>query len=509
MTLSAADKSRIPQAAQDRYSTVAIALHWTIAALLALQVFLGFHLQDLDGQPRVILLLLHKSFGIVVLLLTLVRLGWRITNKPPEPDSSLTKIERVASHWVHLGFYALLLALPLTGWAMSSMEQSGGLQLFGVIPWPGVPLLNFLPGLVQDFLADLLGDIHQDLVWVALVLIALHVGGALKHHFISRDPTVARMVPGAKPGRIADPRLIGVVVLLAVLAGAVYLPELPEAKVRPKPTNLAKADIYLDIVGPELNRRCASCHSDGESRGGFSVSSFEAVMRGGRSGSSVTPGDVTKSDLYRRILPSAGKDFMPKGDRPPLTPEQAEAIKVWISAGAPASRLVGDMHLSGDQLAALQTAMGTDGEDSGGPARAQEVLPVVAKADPALVTEIQTLGFVVRPLNKQSNLLDINYTGIGVATPQALADLAKLAPQARTLSLLNAGVGDGEVKTIAAFPNLVRLRLEGDPVTDASAPLFASMKNLRQLSLVKTKVTDAGLATLAAAPALVIGVCQT
>ena len=187
-----------PAAKQTRYSSVAIILHWTIAAALALQIVLGWRIGDVEGVTRTAVLQLHKTIGVTILVLTVVRMIWRMTKKPPAMDSSLTPIERFASHWVHMGFYAALMALPLTGWAMVSAQRVGAMKLLGGLRWPDFPIVTALPGDLQDTLADLLDKSHSALVWVMLGLIALHVAGALKHHYISKDPTVSRMAPVAR-----------------------------------------------------------------------------------------------------------------------------------------------------------------------------------------------------------------------------------------------------------------------------------------------------------------------
>ena len=482
---------------------MAIALHWTIAATIALQLFLGWHMQDLDGLPRSTLLQLHRSIGIAILLLTAGRLYWRYKNPPPAPESSLTPLELKLSHWVHMGFYGALFALPLTGWAMASMEQAGGMSLFGLIPWPSFPIVGWLPGDWQDNLADLSDQTHSALVWVMLVLMFLHIAGALKHHFISRDPTVARMLPGVRPGALADSRLMAVAAVVAVVAALVYFFPLREAVQRPKPANLASADLYLDVVQPAMVQRCGACHSDDQSRGGLSISSYDTTMRGGREGKVVTAGNAAKSDLYVRVtLPAADKRYMPKGEHPSLTPSQVAAMKTWIEAGAPRTVSVGSLNLPSERLALVQQAMGRGDASDANAGAAVEVLPVVAKADPAVISALEAARFVVRPVDKQSNLLDVNYTGRGAITAEDRANLSKISQQARTLSIRYGGLSDADAKTLSAFPNLIRLRIEGSPITDASAPAFAAMKNLRQLGLVKTKLTDAGLNALATAPKL-------
>ena len=492
-------KAGVDVVQRDRYSVVAIAFHWAIAACIAIQLFLGWRMGDIEGLGRSTLVRLHESVGIGVLVLTAGRLLWRWGNPPPPPHSSLTPFEHKVSHWVHMGFYFALFALPLTGWAMVSMEQAGGLQLFGAIPWPSFPLLNLLPNAAQDTLADGSDTVHGWLVYLMLALLALHVAGALKHHFISRDPTIPRMVPGSKPGQF-DSRLTAIVATIAVVAGAVYLSPLPKAVPRPKPTNLAKADIYLDVVDNMMQRRCSNCHSDDQSRGGLSVSSYDSIMRGGREGPVVVPGNPAKSDLYHRVIvPNTDPNYMPKGDRPPLTADQISALALWIQIGAPRSGAIGSLHLKDDQLALLSHVLNLDADNANtGPVGFDENanLPKVDRADPAIIRTMEQQGFILRPVDKDSNLLDVDFTVKRDLNDGDMANLTKVAPQILRLNLHRSGLTDAELKTVAAFPNIRRLRLDYTAITDAGMQPIYGMKNLANLSLTNTKVTDAGVAGL-------------
>jgi cytochrome b561 len=490
----------------DRYSAVAIAFHWAIAAGIVLQLALGWHMGDLDGLPRSILLQIHKSVGISILVLTVGRMVWRAMNPPPPHGSGLSKIERVASHAVHMGFYGLLLLLPLTGWAMVSLERTGGMKIFGAIPWPRFPFAGLLPGDLQESLANVSGQAHALLVWVMLGLLGLHVAGALKHHFVSRDQTVARMVPGAKPGSFTDRRLLAIPAVVVVVAAAIYLPQLPQAAERPKPKDLASTDIYRDVVGPSLDRRCGFCHSDDQSRGGLSLTSYDGVMQGGRSGRAVIPGEPGKSDLFRRItLPSDHKDYMPKDGKPPLSKSEVAAIGWWISQGAPKSARVSALKLTPEASAALKSILGggdaaEEGDDAG--PVLQVALPTVPAADKALIDKVVADGFIVRKMSAGSNLMAADYVSVKPVTEAAMADLARLGPQILQLNLRHAGVTDAMVKTVAALPNLRNLRLEGNAITDAAARDIAGVKTLTYLNLVNTKITDAGFQQVAGLPHL-------
>jgi cytochrome b561/polyisoprenoid-binding protein YceI len=169
-----------------RYGTGAIVLHWLLALALALQIALGFampHHGPYSFEP----MQLHKSVGVAILLLTLVRLGWRLAHRPPEAaESGWTA---VAARIVHWAFYAVLVLGPISGWIIvSTARLDVPTVLFGVLPWPHLPLPAGLNGPMEE--------IHEMLAWIALALFVLHVAGALRHQFLLRDPVIRRMAPG-------------------------------------------------------------------------------------------------------------------------------------------------------------------------------------------------------------------------------------------------------------------------------------------------------------------------
>ncbi len=133
----------------------------------------------------------------------------------------------------------------------------------------------------------------------------------------------------------------------------------PEDMPRPKVTDIAKADIYLDIVAPALRDRCSSCHNDDKKRGDLSLVHHDTLMKGGETGPVIMARDPGKSDLYRRItLPRDHVDYMPKNNKAPLDPAQVAAIRWWISIGAPAQGVVGKLAPPADVQANLRMAAG-------------------------------------------------------------------------------------------------------------------------------------------------------
>jgi cytochrome b561 len=491
-----------PTVASPSYSAVAIALHWATAAAIVVQILLGWRLDDVDGELHAAIIALHISVGLTVLLLSVARLMWRLKHAPP-PEVDVTRLESRLSRLVHGGFYLALLSLPLTGWMMSSAARSGGFTLFGLIPWPRFPLLSYLPPAAQDKLADILDTGHSALAWVLVGLLVLHVAGALKHHFISGDRVVPRMVPGARPGALLESRLLAIVAAVLVLSWAAYAVHAPRKVLRPRPASLAAADIFLDVVQPALERRCASCHSEDRSRGGLSVASYKSILRGGRTGPGVVPRVPPKSEIFKRVtLPANHEKYMPKDGKTALTPAQVDAIKWWISIGAPATAKVAALTPPSAVAASIAKVLHLSGSDSDSGGGALDVLAKVPPGDPAAIAALQQSGFTVRLSAKDSNLLDVNLYAVRSVTDTDINALAKLKDQLRSLILRNAAVQDAALGTLGQMPHLTLLNLPGNPITDAGVAKLSGLKNLWALDLYGTQVTDAVLPTLSELPRL-------
>ena len=199
------------------YSGVAIVLHWLIAALLVFEVALGLNMEDARGSAKFAVFQLHKSVGITILLLVLLRIVWRFHRRPP--PLTATGWERALAQVVHGSFYALLLALPISGWiVVSASKIAVPTLLYGTIPWPHLPGFAAMAAATKGVWYEAGKFVHANLVNLAYLLVALHVAGALKHHFFDRDGELARMVPGTRAGSWNDPRLL--LIAVAALAAA-------------------------------------------------------------------------------------------------------------------------------------------------------------------------------------------------------------------------------------------------------------------------------------------------
>lgn len=171
---------------RNRYSIVSLILHWLIAALVLTQVLLITAHEAGDAQR--IFINLHKSVGISILLLTVGRIAWRLANPAIPLPTRHPAWQRLLARITHVLFYVVLIVIPLTGW-MASSATGRDISWFGLFNWPLLPI-----GGGRET-AGLLMDVHGLVVKGLYVLIALHVLGALKHHFVDRDNVLHRMIP--------------------------------------------------------------------------------------------------------------------------------------------------------------------------------------------------------------------------------------------------------------------------------------------------------------------------
>jgi cytochrome b561 len=184
----------------DRYTRVAIALHWSIALAVVALSITGLWMVDAIKQPESRATAfqtyqLHKSLGLTVLVLTGLRLIWRLTHPAPPLPVGMTSFERAAAKATHILFYAMMIAIPVAGWAMVSASKFGlPTIVFGLFEWPHI---SWIVGLDDKASAEALAKVaHKYMGYGLAALLILHVGAALKHHFINRDNVLARMLPG-------------------------------------------------------------------------------------------------------------------------------------------------------------------------------------------------------------------------------------------------------------------------------------------------------------------------
>ncbi|HXG98969.1 MAG TPA: cytochrome b [Sphingomicrobium sp.] len=169
-----------------RYSHGAASFHWLTVALVLAQIYVGFAFHEMaKGTPeRGEMFAIHKTLGATILLVTLLRLGYRLMNPPPPYPADLLKWDRFIAVWSHRLVYFALIALPLTG--LIAISGKGGMvDLLWGLKIPALPLGD----------GELFGEMHEILVFITIGLLVIHVAAAIYHHLIARDAASGRMPP--------------------------------------------------------------------------------------------------------------------------------------------------------------------------------------------------------------------------------------------------------------------------------------------------------------------------
>lgn len=226
-----------------RYSLGAIVLHWLIAAALAFQIVFADSLEGPRGPDLFARFQLHKSVGITILLLSVLRLGWRLVARRPAAVAG-PKWAMTLSGLVHAGFYVVMIGAPLTGWILvSTSEIRVDTLLFGSVPWPHLP--------VPQWMGEPSEEIHEILPKVGIALFVLHVAGALRHQYLLGTPILARMLPGGHGKAVGAVLLAAAIIIGAVVLGKIADPKgAPAAAAAPEPVDAEPVAATAPVTEP-------------------------------------------------------------------------------------------------------------------------------------------------------------------------------------------------------------------------------------------------------------------
>ncbi|MBP6748305.1 MAG: cytochrome b [Xanthomonadaceae bacterium] len=172
----------------DRWGAISQSLHWIVVVLILVMAYLGLTMGDLpNGPDKIKTYALHKSIGLTILGLVGLRVLWRLYAGTPHPVPNTPRWQERIAALTHLAIYALLFAIPISGWVLNS-AAGFPLQWFGVVN---------LPHIVDKShdLHELAEEAHEIMFWLLALLVVAHAGAAFYHHLFQRDATLARMLP--------------------------------------------------------------------------------------------------------------------------------------------------------------------------------------------------------------------------------------------------------------------------------------------------------------------------
>ncbi len=174
----------------ERWGALSRTFHWIIMLLILAQAAIGLTMVNLPKRPSVFAIYnLHKSIGLTILALAVLRLAWRVFDRRPADPPGMPTWQQRTAHMTHVLLYVLIFAVPLSGWLFDSASALRPLHWWGVVTMP-----SLTGGPAPDW-ADVTRSLHHFLFWTLVVVVIVHVGAALKHHFIDRDNVLRRMLP--------------------------------------------------------------------------------------------------------------------------------------------------------------------------------------------------------------------------------------------------------------------------------------------------------------------------
>lgn len=258
--------------------------------------------------------------------------------------------------------------------------------------------------------------------------------------------------------------------------------------------------VYTDIVQPILNKRCVECHKEGKSKGKFRMDSYELLVKGGKEGDGITPGDSAKSNIvYRTDLPEDDDEHMPPEGKKDIEAHELAVIKWWIDSGADPKKTVAQLEIT-DEIRAAMSKLDRSIDPKAGKSEA----PTHAKQDlpsDALLKSVAALSkdFPGGLTFESQASAKLTFTGVSLRSnlnDEVFAKLKTVIPSMVSMDLSSTAITDNSVKLLASAKDLRMIRLSETKITDAALDTLAGLKNLESINLYGTRVSDAGVEKL-------------
>jgi len=263
-------------------------------------------------------------------------------------------------------------------------------------------------------------------------------------------------------------------------------------------TDVQDANVYADIIQPILEDKCYNCHNKSKKKGGLRLDEASFILKGGKDGEVIKPGNADESDMIKRLLlPRNDDDHMPPKEKPQLKENEIALIHWWVATGATFDKRTKDLEQPEKIkpiLLSLQKPIKNSLPDI--PEK-----PVEA-ADEKILKQLREKSVVVIPVTRNSNYLSANFVTVDSITNKEILLLSGLKNQLVWLKLSNKNIADSLFKKIGELTSLTRLQLDNTSITDKELTSLNALVNLQHLNLVGTKVTAQGLIQLKSLPNL-------
>lgn len=279
--------------------------------------------------------------------------------------------------------------------------------------------------------------------------------------------------------------------------------------------SMDEAVVYTDVVAPILENKCTNCHNSSKMKGKLSLETFTAMMKGGKHGAVIQPGNSAGSELIKRVLldPSDEK-FMPTDGKPALTDNEKAILQWWIGTLKADENITMAKAAPPENVkASIQAQLGFGG-GSEAPVAAAEVtsgvtenywqkLNVPAVGD-AKMEQLTKAGWVVKKISNKPDWLDVTFRNAAqdVISPEAWKALVAVKDNVIWLNVAGNNVTDDQVQQVTQFANLQRLRLDKNPISDAGVQQLKVLDHLEAINLVSTKITNESVRLLSNMSAL-------
>lgn len=278
----------------------------------------------------------------------------------------------------------------------------------------------------------------------------------------------------------------------------------PEEK-KTKP--LEEQIVYADIVQPILNLRCVECHKEGKSKGKFRMDTYELLVKGGKEGNGIEPGNSTDSNIvFRAELPLDDDEHMPPDGKKDIEAHELAVLKWWIDQGADPIKKVGELEITSeirDSIGKLSLPVSfvkmADQKKLEPETKAAPTVDLRKKVDELMVDFPGGLNF------ESQESASLTFTGVSIRknlTDETFAKLTPLLPHMVSMDLAATSITDKSIALLATAQNLRMVRLSETQIGDAAMDTLVTLKNLESVNLFGTKVTDAGVKKLIALPKL-------